>query len=204
MNVPRHRPFDQWTDRDLIDLIDAFPLAWVVSPAAPLLSTPLPMLVEGDPDGRPVSLLGHFAKSNPQVERIRAEPTTLFLFTGPHAYVSPELVTTTRDWGPTWNYAVARVVADVAFDETLNDEALGTLVEKMERGRAQPWSSRELGERYDQMKRGIIAFRAPIVAVEVRFKLGQDERPEILSDILQGLGGGELSRWMQRFNAERL
>jgi transcriptional regulator len=204
MNVPRHRPFDQWTDRDLIDLIDAFPLAWVVSPAAPLLSTPLPMLVETGPDGRPVSLLGHFAKSNPQVDRIRAEPTTLFLFTGPHGYISPELVTTTRDWGPTWNYAVARVVADVAFDETLNDEALGTLVEKMERGRAQPWSSRELGERYDQMKRGIIAFRAPIVAVEVRFKLGQDERPEILSDILQGLGGGELSRWMQRFNAERL
>jgi len=204
MSGARHSPFDQWTDRDLTDLIDGFPLAWVVSPAAPLLSTPLPMLVETDPSGKPVSLLGHFAKSNPQVERIRAEPTTLFLFTGPHAYVSPELVTTTRDWGPTWNYAVARVVADVAFDETLNDEALGTLVEKMEQGRPQPWAPSELGERYEQMKRRIIAFRAPIVAVEARFKLGQDERPEILSNILEGFGEGDLGNWMRRFNADRL
>lgn len=196
-------PFTQWTNRDLVDLIDAFPLAWVVSPSAPHLSTPLPMLIETDESGQPRSLLGHFAKRNPQVEQIRADPSALFLFTGPHAYISPELIKSTRDWGPTWNYAVARVLADVRFDEGLNDEALTTLVEKMERRRDQPWSPTELGPRYGQLKGHIIAFRAPITSIEARFKLGQDERPEIYTQIVEGLGANELASWMRRFSGDR-
>ena len=196
-------PFAQWTDRDIVDLIDQFPLAWVVSGKPGFNATPLPILVETDETGRPTCLIGHFAKSNPQVGQIRAEPRTLFLFSGPHGYVSPELVRTTRDWGPTWNYATARVVADVAFDEEFNDESLERLVGKMEQGRSLPWTPMELGPRYDRMKRAIIAFRAPIVAVEARFKLGQDERDEVLSDILSGFGDSDLAGWMRRFNAER-
>ena len=92
-------PFAQWTDRDIVDLIDQFPLAWVVSGKPGFNATPLPILVETDETGRPTCLIGHFAKSNPQVGQIRAEPRTLFLFSGPHGYVSPELVRTTRDWG---------------------------------------------------------------------------------------------------------
>lgn len=204
MSGARTSPFDQWTDRDLVNLVAAYPLAWLVSGNAPLLSTPLPMLLETDGAGRPTSLLGHFALSNPQVEVIRAEPTTLFLFTGPHAYVSPELITSTRNWGPTWNYAIARVTAEVRFDEGLNDEALAALVAAMEHGREKPWSAAELGQRYKQMKRHIIAFRARIIDVAARFKLGQDERPDVLSDIVAGFDDGDLASWMRRFNADRL
>ena len=203
MTGSQQNPFEQWTDRDLVDLIEAYPLAWVVSRGAPLLSTPLPMLVEADEAGRPVSLLGHFARRNPQVEHIRGEPQTLFLFTGPHAYISPELVKGTRDWAPTWNYAVARVTAEVRFDDELNDEALAALVNKMEKGRTLPWSPAELGPRYAQLKRHIIAFRAPIIAVEAKFKLGQDEPSAIRSQIMEGIGDVELGRWMHRFNIGR-
>ena len=161
------------------------------------------MLLETDDSGRPISLLGHFAKSNPQVERIRAESRTLFLFTGPQGYISPEFVTTTRNWGPTWNYAQARIVADVAFDEALNDDALEKLVDKMEQERRNPWTRAELGPRYDRMKRAIIAFRAPIVSIEAKFKLGQDERDEVFSDIVSGLDPGGLAEWMRRFNPTR-
>ena len=159
--------------------------------------------LETDAEGRPASLLGHFAKSNPQVEKIRAERRTLFLFTGPHGYISPELVTTTRNWGPTWNYATARIVADVEFDESLNDEALEKLVGRMEQGRPDPWTREYLGARYETMKRAIIAFRAPIVSIDARFKLGQDEREEVFSDIVSGLGPSDLSEWMRRFNGDR-
>lgn len=195
-------PFARWTERDILDLVEQFPLAWVVS--ANFHATPLPILIETDGEGRPQSLLGHFARSNPQVEQIRAEPRTLFLFSGPHGYVSPELVPTTRNWGPTWNYATARIVADASFDEELNDEALEKLVTKMERGRETPWTRWELGPRYDSMKRAIIAFRAPIVGIEARFKLGQDERDEVLSDIVTGLRDSDLASWMRRFNADRV
>jgi transcriptional regulator len=196
-------PFEQWTDRDVIDLIEHFPLAWVVTGNMSFSATPLPILVEADESGRPAYLVGHFAKSNPQVEMIQTDPRTLFLFTGPHGYVSPELVTTTRNWGPTWNYATARIIADIEFDENLNDEALERLVGKMEEGRKLPWTRAELGPRYDRMKRAIIAFRASIVGIEARFKLGQDERPEVLSDLLTGFGDSDLATWMRRFNPDR-
>lgn len=194
--------FDQWSDGDVVDLVASFPLAWVVSSRPDFAATMLPILLEADDAGRPVSLLGHFAKRNPQVERIRADGRTLFLFTGPHGYISPELVTTTRNWGPTWNYAQARIVADVEFDEGLNDEALEKLVGKMEQGRRDPWTRAELGPRYDRMKRAIIAFRAPIVSIEAKFKLGQDERAEVFSDIVSGLEAGDLADWMRRFNGK--
>ena len=197
------RSFEQWSNRDIVDLVASYPLAWVVSGKPDFAATMLPMLLETDDSGHPVSLLGHFAKSNSQVERIRAERRTFFLFTGPSGYISPELVTTTRDWGPTWNYAQARIVADIEFDEALNDEALDRLVAKMEHGRPDPWTRAELGPRYDRMKRAIIAFRAPIVGLEAKFKLGQDERDEVFSDIVSGLGPGDLAAWMRRFNATR-
>lgn len=196
--------FEQWTDRDIVDLVAAYPLAWVVSAVPEFRATPLPILLETDETGRPVSLLGHIGRSNRQFAQMQAAPRTLFLFSGPHGYISPELVTTTRDWGPTWNYATARIVADVHFDESLNDEALEKLVGKMEHGRPNPWVREELGPRYDRMKQAIIAFRAPIVGIEARFKLGQDERDEVLGDIVAGLDGSDLADWMRRFNAGRI
>lgn len=203
MSEPSASPFEQWTNEDIVDLVAAYPLAWVVSGKPEFASTSLPILLETDAAGKPVSLLGHFAKRNVQVEQIRSEPRTLFLFSGPHGYISPELVTTTRNWAPTWNYANARIVADVEFDEALNDEALEKLVAAMENWRRNPWNRSELGPRYERMKRAIIAFRAPIASIEARFKLGQDERDEVYSDVVAGLDGDDLAGWMRRFNSAR-
>ena len=192
-----------WTDRNVVELIETHPLAFVISGEG-FVTTPLPMLVETDASGRPAALLGHFARRNPQVDVLRADPRACFLFVGPHGYVSPELVTTTKDWAPTWNYAFARIVADVVFDDDLSGEAIQRLVHKMERGRQEPWTTAEMGARYERLKAQVIGFRATIVEVDARFKLAQDERPEVLEDIVAGFGGSALASWMQRFNADRL
>src|SRR5262245_65314266 len=102
-------PFDRVANAELVDLIEAYPLAWVVSNGADgFAATPLPMMVDTDASGALVRLIGHFAKSNPQVADLERSPRALFLFQGPHAYISPSWISD-RTWGPTWNYAVIRI-----------------------------------------------------------------------------------------------
>ena len=46
-------------------------------------------------------------------------------------------------------------------------------------------------------------FEADVVRVRPRFKLGQDERPEIYADIVGHLGDPALVEWMNRANPGR-
>ena len=74
----------------------------------------------------------------------------------------------------------------------------------MEAGRAEPWTKDELGPRYNKMLEQIIGFRARVTSVSARFKLGQDEQPEVRRKILESLPDAATAQWMQRLNDERL
>ena len=195
------------TPADLLRLIAYHPLAWIVSHTdGGFDATPLPLLAETGMDGELVSLLGHYARRNPQVGQLRAAPRALILFSGPHGYVSPELVSQPQ-WAPTWNYAVAAIAVDVEFVAEETAGAVGELVDTMEASRRAPWSMDQVGDRLEPMMAQIIAFRAHVRHVDARFKLGQDERPDVFNDILRGLaiqGDAALAQWMRDFNAERL
>jgi transcriptional regulator len=195
--------FEPRDTSDLIRLIDEHPLAWIVSVAgAGFGATPLPLLAETDSSGALVSLLGHFALANPQVAQLRESPWATVLFSGPQGYISPEAVSQPA-WAPTWNYAVARCEAYIEFLPDMNDEALERLVRKMEAGRREPWTVARVGERYAGMVRRIIAFRAHVRSLSGRFKLGQDETPQTLTEILSWVPDPALKRWMLDFNRGR-
>jgi transcriptional regulator len=197
-------PFEQYTSRDVIDLINEYPLAWVCPTHADgTLATLLPLLPETDSDGRLISLLGHMARRNPLHAALASDSRALVLFTGPQAYVSPARVSE-PDWGPTWNYAQARITTTVRFLPDAGGEALHTLLAAMEAIEPTGWTTDKLGARYAPMERAIIAFRAEVVRCEARFKLGQDERPERLQEILTRHPDRALVRWMRRFNKERI
>ncbi|WP_176596358.1 MULTISPECIES: FMN-binding negative transcriptional regulator [Sphingobium] len=189
-------PFDQVHPDDLARLIDGYPLAWVMPLADPALATPMPVLLESDTDGTLRSLLGHLPLAHPAVAALRADSSALFLFHGPHAYISPAWLTD-KDWAPTWNFAVAKLTADVALDEGLTDEALRCTVAHMERDQADPWTVAQMGARYESLKRRVIGFRATITGVSARFKLGQDEKPAVFGEILTGLGDHPIAAWMK-------
>ena len=195
--------FNRWTDADVLDLLDAYPLALMVSdgPDGPA-TTPLPMLYDLDEYGRLARLVGHMALSNAQAGLLRENPRACFLFQGPNSYVSPRLVPG-RNWAPTWNYALVRVHAAVQFRPELNDEALRRLVAKMESGRKDAWTVEELGDRYKKLSKRITAFTADVQRVEATFKLGQDEKPEVFEAIINGLEDQHLIRWMRRFARHR-
>lgn len=195
-------PFDQYTSRDVLDLIDEYPLAWVCPAQADgTLATLLPLLPETDSSGRLISLLGHMARKNPLHAALSAASRALVLFTGPHAYVSPAHVSE-PNWGPTWNYAQVRVAAAVRFLPDAGGESLHKLLAAMEANEPTGWTTDNLGERYESMQRSIVAFRAVVISCKARFKLGQDERPERLREILTRHPNAALVRWMRRFSKE--
>lgn len=188
---------------DLVRLVEEYPLAWIVSAAGPgFNATPLPLLGETNSAGAIVSLLGHFALANPHVAMLRESPRATVLFSGPHGYISPEAVSQPA-WAPTWNYAVAQFEVDIEFQPEENHEALRRLVDRMEADRREPWTIAKMGERYARMSQRIIAFRAHVRSVRGRFKLGQDESPQTLKEVLSEVHDPALARWMRDFNPGR-
>ncbi len=196
-------PFARYRDADAIDLIAQYPLAWVCpSDADPALPALLPLLVESDTAGRPIALIGHMARRNPLFAALQANAEMLALFTGPQAYVSPAHVSDPA-WAPTWNYAQLRIATRVAFLPEGGGAAIQQLIDAMERDRPIGWTTATMGDRYAPMVDAIIAFRAEILRIEGRFKLGQDETPERLREILARHPDAALVDWMRRFNHGR-
>ncbi len=178
---------------DIVRIVADHPLAWVVS--CDFQATPLPLIAETDASGSIVSLLGHFARRNPQVPALRGDPRALILFQGPQGYISPRLVSNST-WAPTWNYAVVRFEVRVAFVPDETDAAVRRLAAHLERARRGPWRVEELGNRYDQLRQNIIAFRAHVRATRATFKLGQDEDRATFEEIVAGLAGTPLAQLM--------
>ena len=200
----RTSSFTSFADSDVTDLIAEYPLAWLCPRGpAPLASSLLPLLAETDAGGKLTTLVGHMARRNPLFALLQATPDVLILFTGPQAYVSPGLVSDPA-WAPTWNYAQLRIEARIVFDPEGGDAALAMLVAAMDREERTGWTRDRMGARYRPMEQAIIAFRAQVVGVAGTFKLGQDEPPARLREILAGHADPALLRWMRRFNAARV
>jgi len=81
----------------------------------------IPMIINRDATGAPVSLEGHVARGNP-VAGLSARPTrALAIFSGADAYVTPSLYLSKREHGkvvPTWNYIAIHVAGVVEASAT--------------------------------------------------------------------------------------
>lgn len=188
------------------DLVYSQPLAWIVSGGGQQ-TTPLPLRPELGADGQVTALIGHFARRNPQVEALKTDPRALVLFMGPHAYISPSWLTD-RTQAPSWNYASAAFQVEVEFVEegAFTRAVMADLIDAMEAGRDKAWRLEDMGERYDRIRRGVVAFRAVVTGTQPAFKLGQDERDDVYAEILSGLeadGDGALAALMRVHNPGR-
>jgi transcriptional regulator len=179
-------PFRPAKDDQAFELVTNHPLAWVVT--EPLSALLLPVRPVTAPDGELTKLKGHFPRSSPMLRRLQEQPRALVLFTGPAAYISPSWLRN-RAQAPTWASASVAFECEFAFDDTGASlrSNLADLVDAMEAGRPDPWTLDELGERYDRLAAGIIAFSADIVASREAFRLGQNEDAASFADILSGL-----------------
>lgn len=195
--------FERFDHADVRALIEAYPLAWVCGGSGSAIEASLlPLIGVYDEAGRVTELIGHLMRANPLHAALTRDPAATLLFSGPDAYVSPEHAGK-RDWAPTWNYAQLRIGAEIMFSEAETEHSLKVLIDAMEAGRPQPWDSAELGPRYRHMLDRIIGFRARVIDLSGKFKLGQDEQPDTLHAILDTLPDAAMIGWMRRFNDGR-
>lgn len=193
---------------DLVHLVREYPLAWIVSGAGESFGASLlPLIPVVSDEGCLTGLMGHFARANPHVPKLRADGRAAILFLGPNGYISPSWMHD-RSQAPTWNYASAQCLVEIEFieDGAVLAEHLHDLVQAMEAVRPGQWSIEEMGARYEKLSRRIICFVAHLRDVREKYKLGQDERDDVLEDIRTGLaaaGDESLLEWMARFNAGR-
>jgi transcriptional regulator len=196
------------SDEQVLRLVLAHPLAWVVSnDSGSFRATPLPLRPRVGSGGHIEALEGHMARSNAHCAALQRDGHALILFSGPQGYISPSWVSD-RTWAPTWNYAIVQFLVTIAFDEEPKrlDTHLADLVGAMERGRPDAWQPAEMGARYATLKRRIVPFDAKVVEQRAKFKLGQDERDAVFADISAALdrsGPGELLAWMRELNPGR-
>jgi len=196
------------SERDVTRLVLEHPFAWVVTAAdGEMAATPLPVRPVLHPDGHVLSLRGHFARANPQVELIRRHPRALIMFMGPHGYIAGSWMRD-RSRAPTWNYATVQYLVDIELveDEARTDALMRDLVDAMEMGRDEPWSIDEMGGRYRTLRVGVIGFHAHLRERRAKFKLGQDERSTEYADILGALraeGQESLRSWIEEANLGR-
>lgn len=201
----RSHPFGARSSKDLIALLLEQPLGWIVSGAGDEFRASLmPMRPWRSENGRLVQIAGHLPRWNDQVDLLRHSPRAHLLFLGPNAYISGSWISD-RQWAPTWNFASARIDVEIEFRDDPEElrVILEDLVKAMEGDCQDAWRIEDMGVRYAELSKRIIGFVAHVVNVEERFKLGQDERPKIFEQILEGLdksGDISLKCWMERFS----
>jgi transcriptional regulator len=143
----------------------------------------IPMILNRDADGRPVSLEGHVARNNP-LAAIAARPVrALAIFSGADAYVTPSLYLSKREHGkvvPTWNYIAVEIAGEVtAFSDADALRAqVSRITDMMEASAAAPWAVSDAPEDYiAKMLNGITGLKLVIESIEGSRKLSQN-RPE--------------------------
>ena len=156
-------------------------------------------------DGTPYgSLIGHLARANPHWKLFANAASSMALFWGPHAYVSPTWYAPGPKV-PTWNYVTVHAYGrpQVIEDTEGALAALASLAAVYE-GK-EGWSLDALPPgNAEAQTRGIVAFRMPLDRVETKAKLSQNRDMEDRLRVIAKLeaGGSEDARataqWMKR------
>lgn len=189
-HAEKDRPF-------LLDFIEEFAFAMIVSSKGGLRVTNVPTLIERAPEGWG-KIWWHIAKNNPQNNALDGNEECLVVFHGPHAYISPNWYKG-KNSVPTWNFAVVhatgkpkRIDNDEAFAESLK-----RLVATNEgrHGGGEAWDYSKLPDSYLKgMRQGIVAYEMSIDKVEAKFKLGQERTAVDREGTLKGLATSKMER----------
>lgn len=157
-----------------------------------------------------VTLSGHWARANPQWREIEGQ-RVLFIFHGPHAYVSPRWYVEPEKNVPTWDYAVAHVYGQVRV--THDTEELARIVTALstqyEAGARTPWRFEDTGEAGRARLKAIVGFELAADEIQVKLKFNQNHVEGNIRGAVEGLravGSAEsieVADWMEEALGQR-
>lgn len=188
--APKH--FTETNQQTLLQLIRKNNFATLVSVKGndPVV-THVPVLI--DEAGQ--CLQCHVARANPLWRDFTSDQELLFIFHGPHHYVSPDWYANELPSVPTWNYAVVHVHALPTIVENREEvvSMLQRLVAEHESSRQTPWPMDLPTDYLSKMLEGIVAFEARITRMEGKFKLSQNRPMADRRNVIAALGesGGD-------------
>ena len=159
------------------DLMRAYPFAVLISadPTGSIDAQHLPVILNTGENAYGTMFL-HVAAANPVAQRLCSDRPVTVVFTGAHAYISP-------DWYesdgkvPTWNFmAVHAQGCPRRLDDQKLMEGLEDLTAHSEAGLEKvPWSVAGLDPvAYENLCGGIVGFSIEIERLEGKWKVGQN------------------------------
>jgi transcriptional regulator len=176
------------TDLNWLDwLADHHPFGTLVSQVegAPFASH-LPVLYQRT-DAQ-ATLTGHWARPNPQWRDIESQ-RVLFMFQGPHAYISPRWYADTPKQVPTWNYVAAHVYGTIRLihEGPQLEHIVVSLAERFESGADTPWRLADSDPANRARLKGIVGFELRAESVQVKLKLNQNHPAANVAGVIAGL-----------------
>ncbi|TBV15382.1 FMN-binding negative transcriptional regulator [Stutzerimonas kirkiae] len=174
-------------------LIQASPLATLVTLSSRgLEASHIPLHLSAAP-GAPGVLRGHVARANPLWKDLDAGGEALAIFHGPNAYITPSWYPTKQRTGkavPTWNYVVVhaygrlRAIDDPHWLRTQLDQ----LTAHTESGQAEPWRVDDAPTDYtEKLLKAIVGIELVVSRLEGTWKTSQNQPAENQAGIIQGL-----------------
>lgn len=134
-------------------------------------------------------IIGHVAKANPHWKSFDGKTPARAVFSGPHAYISPNWYAN-EALVPTWNYAAVHVhgAPQAIHDDVRAEEILRQLIAAFEHDGTGNWSMDQLPDGHlSRQLKGIVAFDMPITHYEIKVKMSQNRGADDVAGVVSAL-----------------
>ena len=191
--LPSH--FEETDSATLHALVRAHPLAtWVVQHQGELLVNHIPFLLDAQ-RGEHGTLVGHVARANPVWQALAEGASSVAVFTGAQAYVSPNWYPSKHAHGkavPTWNYATVHVhgVPRAFDDPTRVLDVVTRLTQTHEAAQALPWQVADAPADFvASLLKVIVGIEIPVQRWIGKWKVSQNRPATDQQGVAAGLQG---------------
>jgi transcriptional regulator len=183
----------------LLEFMRAYPFAMMIGVGEDdlLVATQVPVFTDQRDDK--IYLSGHIMRKTDHHRAFLHNPRALFVFSGPHAYVSASWYTDPNQ-ASTWNYMTVHARGTVNFTD---EAALRNILERTTNHFEQRTGAfAEMSEAYLlKQTPAIVAFEVELASLDHVFKLSQNKDAQTFQQILEKLDQGTA---MDRMVAEEM